>query len=203
MRTNVEELTKRWHQLSREIQNLEMEIASAEARGKAIEEQIERTRRDAERRLAQDTVTQELQKLVQMNEDHLGLLRKQFETGRLPAAELAQAQENLARAKIDLARRQEELSKAAGGDRLESFNSQLSQMAIQMAETRARLDMLRTQQSETERRQMQAVTRDPQVQRLRATRKALDTIEQQIGELTQRLVRLQRPAVTILTSDAS
>jgi len=198
---DTQELIARRRNLSNQIQDLEMEMAGMEARRQAIEEQIARTRDEADRKLAQDTVTRELQRLVEMNAERLSSVRKQLDAGRLPESELAQAEENLARARIELAKRQEELTKDAGGGRLDSLNSELSQMAIQTAEQRARLEVLRTQLDETQRRLARASAFDPQTARLRTAQRALDIAERQISELTNRRVQLQRPSVTVMAAD--
>ena len=59
-------------------------MAGREARRQAIEEQIAQTSYEAERKLAQDTVTKEFQTLVQMIEMRLSQVRKEVDAGRLP-----------------------------------------------------------------------------------------------------------------------
>ncbi len=198
---DTQELIARRRDLSNQIRNLEMQMAGMEARRQAIEEQIARTRDEAERKLAQDTVTKEFQTLVQMIEMRLSQVRKQVDAGQLPQSELAPIQENLTRARIELAKRQEELTKDVGGGRLDSLNSELSQMAIQTAEQKARLEVFRTQLDETQRRLARASAFDPQAARLRTAQQALNIAERQITELTNRQVQLQRPSVTVLAAD--
>ncbi len=198
---DVQELAARRRDLSNQIRNLEMQMAGMEARRQAIEEQIARTRDEADRKLAQDTVTKELQILVERIETRLSALRKQVDAGQLPQSELAPAMENLTRARIELARRQEELTRDAGGGRLDSLNSELSQMVIETAEQRARLEIFRTQLDETQRRLARASAFDPQAARLRTARQALDIAERQITELTSRRVQLARPSVTVMAAD--
>jgi len=198
---DAQELAAHRRDLSNQIRNLEMQMAGMEARRQAIEEQIARTRDEADRKLAQDTVTKELQILVEMIEMGLSQVRKEVVAGRLPQSHLTQAQENLTRARIELAKRQEELRRDAGGGRLDSLNSELSQMAIETAEQRARLEVFRTQLDETQRRLAQASAFDPQAARLRTARQALDIAERHIAELMNRRVQLQRPSVTVMAGD--
>lgn len=198
---DVRELADRRRELSREVQNLEMEIASMAARREAIERQIAVTRKEADEKLAQDTVTQELKRLVQINEEHLSLLRKRVDAGRLPESELAQAQENLARARIELARRREELTRVAGGDRLEDLNGELSQTAIEATEQRARLDIVHRQLNETEVQLSQVSAFEPRAARLRAGQQALDIAEQRINALTNQMIHLQPPTVNVIGAD--
>ncbi|NLT76508.1 MAG: hypothetical protein GXX98_08305 [Planctomycetes bacterium] len=198
---DAQELAAHRRDLSNQIRNLEMQMAGREARRQAIEEQIAQTSYEAERKLAQDTVTKEFETLVQMIEMRLSQVRKEVDAGRLPQSELTQAQENLTRARIELAKRQEELTKDVGGGRLDSLNSELSQMAIETAEQRARLEVFRTQLDETQRRLARASAFDPQAARLRTAQQALSIAERQIAELTNRRVQLQRPSVTVMAAD--
>ncbi|NLZ04809.1 MAG: hypothetical protein GXY19_06530 [Phycisphaerae bacterium] len=198
---DAQELAAHRRDLSNQIRNLEMQMAGMEARRQAIEEQIARTRDEADRKLAQDTVTKELQILVEMIEMGLSQVRKEVVAGRLPQSHLTQAQENLTRARIELAKRQEELRRDAGGGRLDSLNSELSQMAIETAEQRARLEVFRTQLDETQRRLTRASAFDPQAARLRTAQQALSIAERQIADLTNRRVQLQRPSVTVMAAD--
>jgi chromosome segregation ATPase len=155
-----------------------------------------------DQKLGNDVVTRELQDLVKINEESLSLLHKKVDTGRLPESELAQAQENLARAKIELARRREELTKTAGGGRLEDLNDELSQMAIDATEQKARLDILRRQLDETQAQLAQASAWAPQVARLQAGQQALNIANQRIAALASRMVRLQPPTVTVIGADS-
>ena len=191
-------LVSQRHELSREIRTLELELAGLEARRKAIQEQIARTEHEAARKLDKDTVTQELEKLVQMHIETLNTLRKQADAGGLSMTELAQANENLTRAKIELARRREELSKSAGGARLEQYNGELSQMAIDMAEKKAQLEVLRRQSEEIRHQWARASQFDPATARLRIAREALDIAARRVTELKTRLANLRPPTVTML-----
>ncbi|MBN2128660.1 MAG: hypothetical protein JW741_04160 [Sedimentisphaerales bacterium] len=186
------------HELSREIGTLELELAGLEARRMAIQEQIARTEDETGRKLEADTVTRELEKLVQMHIETLNTLRKQADAGRLSTAELARANENLTRAKIELARRREELSKSAGGARLEGYNDDLSRMAIDMAEKKAQLEILRRQSGVVQHQWARASQFDPVTARTRIAREALDIAARRVIELKTRLTNLRAPTVTML-----
>jgi len=196
--TNIRDLAIRRRELARRLQGLELDFATTEARRRAIDEQIAMVRHEAERKMKEDSVAREMQNLVEMSQKHLDALTKQHGTGSLGAAELAKARENLTRAKIELARRREELMDSAGGDQLKEFNSELSRMAIDMAEKRAELEFLRRQLAETEDQLAQASTFDPRATRIRMAREALDVAEAQVMSLRTRLANLQFPTVTAI-----
>jgi hypothetical protein len=195
---DVRDLAARRYELAREIQQLELELAGADARRRAIQEQIARTEDEAAVRLREDTVTHEMEQLLKMSLMNLDTLKKQAEAGRLSAAELAQANENVMKTKIELARRREELSRSAGGTRLGKYNDELSEMAIDAAEKRAQLELLRRQLAEVEGQWTRASTFDPGAARIRMAREALSLAENRVSELDRRRASLRQPTVIVI-----
>jgi len=184
--------------LEHDVRNLELNLAGAEARREAIGEQFAKIRREAEEILDEDTVTRELAKLIQMNTKVVAQVEKMVANGRQSAGDLAEAQQGLTRAKIELARRQEELSKSAGGGQLDEYTRELSTIAIDMAETRARLDISRRQLDVVRRELAQHSAFDPQAARLRIARETLDLAERRVMKWTTRLADLEPPIVTMV-----
>ena len=147
-------------ELTRKVQGLELDLAGVDARRKALQEQIVLIRDEASKRLGEDVVTQELQRLVGISERSLSQLQQSAAAGRVSAAELAAAEKNMAQARIDLARRREELSKQAGGGQLEEFTKELSHLAIDKAEKEAQLQIVRRQLEEVQKQLAQALALD-------------------------------------------
>ncbi len=195
---DIRTLAARKDELTRAIQSLQLDQVSMEARRKAMYMQIEEIRTQAAKKLAEDTVTQELEKLVQISTSHLELLQQRVAAGQMPQAELASAQEGVARARIELARRREELSKLTGGGRIEQYDTELSEMAIDEAESRARLDVLRRQLADVQGQLTQASTFDPEAARIRIAQETLDIANRRVGELEARIANLQPPTVTVI-----
>jgi hypothetical protein len=195
---DIRTLAAQKDELARTVQTLELNQVSMEARRKAMYMQIEEAMKQADKRLAQDTVTQELEKLVQLSTSHLELLQRQAAAGQIPQSELASAQESVARARIELARRREELTKLTGGGRIEQYESELSKMAIDEAESRARLDVLRKQLVDVQGQLTQASTFDPEAARIRITQETLDIANRRVGELEARIASLRPPTVTVI-----
>jgi hypothetical protein len=196
--TDARTLATQKNELERNVQSLELELAGQEARRRATEEQIQRARIMADEKLAQDPVTQELQKLVEINTVNLATLRKQVDSGRLSPAELAKAEESLTRAKIELAQRREELGKQVGGGQLEQFNGELARMAIDRAEKQTQLEILSKQLQDVQQQLAQASVFDPQAARMRIAQEALDITARRIAELQMRLANLQPPTVNVI-----
>jgi len=185
--------------LAHQVRTLELELAGFKARQEAIENQISIIRSQAQKRLAEDTVTQELEKLVEVSVRSLQQVERLVESGRASEVEVARLREDLARASIELARRREELSRSAGGGQIEQFNDELSRLEIDMAEKRAQSDMLRKQLEEIRQEIASAATFDPQTARLRIACEAMDAAEQRIADLKRRLMSLREPTVTIIS----
>lgn len=195
---DVRDLAARRRELVREVQDIEMDLAAMDARRKAIEEQIARTRAELDDRQRNDDITRELQRILQTNEQLASNLRAMTEAGTVSQAEFVKAQEGVAKARIELARRREELAKAAGGGRLGTFGDELSRMAIDAAEAKARLQMLEQRLAETEAQLKQASRFDPKAAQIRMAREALEVAERRVVELKRRLAGLEPPVVTVI-----
>ena len=112
--------------------------------------------------------------------------------------EKAKARENLAKAKIELARRREQLSEAAGGDRLNHYNRELADLTIAGAENDAALELISRRLEQTEQQLTTAASFDPQAAQIRLAKEALDAAEYRLNELKTSLAQLRPPTVTVL-----
>ncbi len=185
-------------ELARRIQALELDLAGLDARQKAVQEQIAATQAAAGKRLAEDSVTRELQRLLKTSENSLAQLKKLTETGRASLSDLTGAEQSVFKARVDLARRQEELTRQAGGGQLEEFTKELSRMAIDKAEKEAQLQIVRRQLDEVQKQLAQALAFDPEAARLRLAQEALDITGRRVAELQARMANLQPPMVTMI-----
>ncbi len=199
--TDVKGLATLRRDLVRDVQRLEMDLTGMQARRQAIQEQIARTETEVERRIAGDEVTQQLEDILAMTVRALTQEEGQY-ASQHPALERSEAirqlREQVARAKIELAKRREEIARSAGGARLEMFSGDLSQIAIDSAEKQAQLGVLRRQIEETQQELVRASKLDPQAARIRIAKETLDIAERQVAELKTRLLNLQPPTVTMI-----
>jgi hypothetical protein len=92
-----------------------------------------------------DTVTTELKELLALQQRSFEHMEKIYESGRASETELADAREKLARSKIELAQRREQVSKSAGGSMIESLNSQLANYSIKATQNLTKLSNLEQQ----------------------------------------------------------
>lgn len=121
------------------IENLEMQQASEQLTVDATLKRIAEIESKTKTQIAEDTVTAELERMLELNTVHLQRTKELFEEATVSMAEVAIAEAKLARAKIELARRREELSKSAGGNLLESLNKKLADHSIRTAADKAYL----------------------------------------------------------------
>ncbi len=184
--------------LANKLQDLELSLAGQEARRKAIAEQIARTEAEAHAKLVQDEVTKELETLVELSMRNLADLQKAADAGRASTAELGRATENLTRAKIELAKRREELSKQAGGGQLEQLSSEMGRIAIDKAEKDAQREILARHLAQMQQQLAQASAFDPEAARMRIGREGLDILAGRFAELQTRIANLQPPMVTVI-----
>jgi DNA repair exonuclease SbcCD ATPase subunit len=197
----VEILVETKYNLLGDKQNLEMEVARLTARLSAIEQQIANTNRQIETKIADDRVTAELQRLVDMHVEQLENAKRLVEAGRASSGELTDMTEKLTRARIELLQRREQLSKSLGGDQLTKFNSELADIMIDLAEKRAELQVVSKQLRDAEGRLAAATTFDPEVAQMRLARQEFEVLDRRLSELKTRLTALRPPTVTVLGVD--
>lgn len=178
--------------------NLEMDIAGMDARRDVIEEQIFLIKREVVIKINEDIVAEELKKLVAIQTEHFENIKKFAQAGRAETTQVKDAEEKLARARIELAKRREEIGKSAGGNRLVGFNGKLTEMTIDLAEKKAFLRVIDERLEKAEEQLYTAAAYDPQISQIRAAREAFQNAEDRLSELKVRIANLQPPTINIL-----
>jgi hypothetical protein len=186
--------------LFREKQNLEMELARLQGRTPAVEAQIRRIKDEIDEKVRGDQVSEELRKILDMQVKRLEGFKKLVDDGDINDG-VADAEEKVARAKIELAKRREQIGISAGSDQLAKLNNELSTLAIDMAEKKAMLDVIKKQLDQTQQQLTAADISDPQVSRIRVAAQALEIAERRVNELNAKYVDLQIPIVSVLGGD--
>lgn len=185
----------------REQQSLDMKLAAHKARQKAVSEQLARVAREVTKTAAEDPVLAELEKVVKLREPATEHAKALAAKGAASQADVSQAEEILALARADVARQRQVASQAAGGKLLGELNQDLMTVAIDLAETEARLLFVRTQLTEIRSRKLLELAdryeRDVAMQ-LPVAREAFQEAIERQQELEQQLRSYQPPSVTIL-----
>ena len=194
----VEVLFSEKNNLLREKQNLEMELARLQGRMPAIEEQIKQKKKEIDEKVEADLVSDELKKILTLQIAHLEAVKRLFEKGGAPGTEVVDAEEKLARAKIELARRREQIGASTGAEQLTKFSNELATLTVDLAEKRAMLEIIRNQLDQTEQQLTAATMFDPQASQIRLATQAFEIAERRVNELSTRAVNLQSPTVSML-----
>jgi hypothetical protein len=148
--------------------------------------------------LNNDSITIELQKIVELIGRILAEAELQAEMGKILPSQVDEIKEKLARARIEIARRRESLSKSIGGNLIESLNKELGDRSITAAQDEASIRSLERQLVEAD--SLLAKADDYELLSLEAD-VAKQTLQESIlwRDRTGRQIRfLQSPMVSIL-----
>ncbi|MHC4424953.1 MAG: hypothetical protein ACYSYV_02525 [Planctomycetota bacterium] len=132
------------------IRDAEMHQASEQVTIEATTERIADIEANTNAQIANDAVTKELRDLLDLQVANLEGVESLYKTGTASAADVADARERLARAKIELAQRREQMSKSAGGNLIELLNGKLVESSIATAQDKAHLSLHQKQLAEAE-----------------------------------------------------
>ena len=175
-----------------------MEVARLQARRGAIEQAIARTSTEVADKLSADSVTTELERIIATNEKQLAATQARYKAGTAPLAEIDQMKEKLARARIELAKRREELAKSVGGNQLAALNAELSSISIDLTESAAELQVLNTHLTQTESQLATANIFDPRTADIRPAKEAFEISRKRVAHLQGLLANLTLPNVTVI-----
>jgi hypothetical protein len=184
--------------LREKLETTKMNLASNQAMATAITEQIEKARIDLDHQLQTDSVTKELELLHKLTEQQIAEMKKMSDAGRVSQAEIQQLEEKLARARIDLAKRREELSKAGGGSLIESLNRQLADLAIQDTRTRKLMENYQQQIDEANEDLAKAADFETLSLKVGIAKQGLQETLIWRDRLSRQIRMLQEPAASVL-----
>ncbi|MFZ2146730.1 MAG: hypothetical protein WAV28_05860 [Sedimentisphaerales bacterium] len=186
------------YRLRQDVQAAKMNQASNQVIIDATTRRIADIQDRVKKQLENDSITMELQNIVEMSSKLVVEAEKQVQAGKIPSLQLDELKEKLARARIEIARRREQLSSSVGGNLIESLNKELADRSIQATQDEASLSSLEEQLVEAE--SLLAIADDYELLSLKA-----DIAKQNLQESilmrdrTSRQIRfLQSPMVSIL-----
>ena len=186
------------YRLRQSVQTAKMNQASNQVIIDATARRIAETQATIMEQLDKDSITIELQKIVELIGRLLIEAEKQFRAGTISSLQLDEIKEKLARARIEIAIRRESLSNSIGGNLIESLNKELADRSITAAQDEASLRSLDRQLVEAE--SLLAKADDYELLSLKAD-VAKQTLKESIlwRDRTSRQIRiLQSPMVSIL-----
>jgi chromosome segregation ATPase len=136
--------------LRQKLQTAIMKRASDESLYEATTNQIAEEQARRKKLVEDDPITREFKSILDVHERRLKETQKLYESGRASAADLEDIKEKIIRARIDLAKRQEEVSNPPGGIVLGSYNNELANLSTKIALARQEINSLEEQLKEAE-----------------------------------------------------
>ena len=205
--TNATELKKVLYDLTDKLNELKKTRTEKHPEVQSVQKRIE----EIKTKIASaegDTVTAELERLIKTQTEIVTTLKKEHEArvahGVAPMGlpnEIIEAEEKLARLKIELARRREELARPAGIESLATFNENLSMTMLDLAEKKAELQVVEKQLSEIESQIRAASTTDPDILKIRQAKQALERAAKRLNQLKIIDENRQPPKVMVIGAD--
>jgi hypothetical protein len=186
------------YRLRQEVQTGKMNQASNQVIIDATTKRIADIQAKIKKQLENDSITTELQSIVEMSGKLVIEAEKQVKEGKISSLQLDELKEKLARARIEILRRREKLSSSVGGDLIESLNRELADRSIQATQDEASIRSLEQQLTEAE--SLLAKADDYELLSLK-TDIAKQNLQESIlwRDRTSRQIRfLQTPMVSIL-----
>ncbi|MFB0552447.1 MAG: hypothetical protein ACETWQ_03945 [Phycisphaerae bacterium] len=184
--------------LTSQKQTCEIKISRSKARCKAIEKQMLVLSKQIEEKTQNDPVTSELKNVLEIHLRRVEAAERLFESGKKSIAELEDIREKLSIAKIDLARRQEEIRRTVGGDQLESYKDELANLTIELAEDMAGLQEIQKRLAQVEIQLKNAVILEAQASKIQLAEARLIKAQTRLDTLRSRQNTFSRPTVTVI-----
>jgi Arc/MetJ family transcription regulator/uncharacterized membrane protein YgcG len=144
------EILSRCEELRNKLERAQMDMASDELMIKSIGEQIAQTMNKLDTQIKEDAVTSELERMLKIQTDRYATAEQLHAQSTASSAEVADALEKVTRARIELAQRREQLSKAAGGDKISSLNNRVADLSLKMTQMKAYQERFEKQLAEAE-----------------------------------------------------
>jgi len=138
------------YRLRQNVQAAKMNQASNQVIIDATTKRIADIQTKIKTQLENDSITIELQSIVEMSGKLVIEAERQVKAGTISSLQLDELKEKLARARIEIARRREQLSSSVGGNLIETLNKELADRSIQATQDEASIRSLEQQLVEAE-----------------------------------------------------
>jgi hypothetical protein len=132
-----------------QLQSLRFEKASQEAYREDVARRISEIQAEVEKTVANDVIAAELDRVIQRRMIELKNAQQQIDAGVVPAGGLTAVEDKLAMARIELARRREELSKTGSAAGLAQLTAELVTLTLEGNRSQVKERQLEMQLEET------------------------------------------------------
>jgi hypothetical protein len=184
-----------------ELESLRLKQATDAVLRQALLGRIDEVRGKVDQSSVNDPITVELETIVASRTKQLELSEELVKSKTVPLNTVDAARYDLAKARIELLQRREELLRKAGNQELEGLTSKLAELSLQTMQTESRIGSL-----EEGIRRAQVLLPDADAYerksiRLEVARRALEAAVVRFNRAEQRLRLMQAPSATIVGGD--
>jgi hypothetical protein len=184
--------------LVREKANYELQIAEQEAYRLAIIKQIAKVQDDMEKKVAMDGISERYIYITKLRVEALEATKKLMKEGKATKKEVNKAEENLIRIKIDCAKRRQEVSDKAGGNKINELNDKLGDIVVDVSVRKSMYEVIKKQLSEVDAK-LAAVSKSvSKHSAIEAAKQALKNAEYKVNTLETQMANLKMPVVTVI-----
>ena len=184
--------------LRNKLEETQMDMATDELMLKSIGEQIAQTMNKLEAQIKEDAVTDELERMLKIQTDRYAAAEQLHALSTASSNEVADALEKVTRARIELAQRREQLSKAAGGDKISSLNNRLADLSLRVTQADQQRKRLEQQLTEAEEILTKADTYELLSLKANLERQNLQQALVWRDAISRQIRMLQEPLVSVL-----
>ena len=188
-------------QLRDQLENAKMEQASNEAMVDVTQKRMAQSRHMLEDKLVNDVIRKELERIVEINQKKLQYSEKLHRSGTTSSSEVDKALELLARAKIELAKRTEDLSRTVSGSQEALLNSELSDISVRITQNAILIAMLEPQLEESESLLGKADRFEVESLKLDLAKRNLEEVILWRDQMNRKVRRLEAPIVIVMGAD--
>lgn len=191
LRNNITAITS-------QLQSLRLERASKEVYGQAVRERLGEIRAQTAKSLQEDVVTAELQRIVERREAELKRVQELVKTSVAASTELDAVEDKLATARIDLARRRDELGKTGVAGDLGQLTGELATLTLEAVQAQAKEKELNQQLKEAQDALPLAADYERTMLKLEVAKRNLQEAIILQNRAKQRLRMLVPPSVSVI-----
>src|SRR4051812_19263898 len=139
---SAKNVTEALTRLEEEKQKLELDLMGKAARRDALEHQIAEQSDRGQKKMADDAIAAELQKVVEAREAQVDRLKKMAQSAIASDSEVQEAIGKVAEARAKLLERKRDALAEAGGESLAAFNRELLSLSVDQKELAVRLSYI-------------------------------------------------------------
>ena len=176
----------------------ELEIAEFEAYNRAITKQMAKVTADIKNKVASDTISEKYDYIINLHTRSLESTRKLVKEGKATEKDVLKAEENLIRTKIDYAKRRQEVSDKAGGNKINELNDRLADITVEASVNKSRYEIIRKRLNEVEAKLAAASKYESKRSKIQAAKKTMKAAEDKLRQAEKQIANLKMPIVTVI-----